>query len=457
MKPARFKYNKRKGFALIVSMIFVLVFSAMAVAMFSASGTNVQIAGNHHKANMAFSNAESGLEVMRFWLNRIKMPSSTPVVDYFPTILNDLRTDLADNGATHLYPYYDGSISPITVESAEAGTFSVQMKTDPSNPNILQVYVTGTCGEIDRTIRVDYNIVAYEYPIFNFGLATKGPLLFSGNPTLIGANAAWEADIFVESSGDLIALSVIGNTNFDGDINISNPVASVDFNGDVMIAGDHDEEAIANHVFTGVEPPEFPIPDTDRFRVYATGDVIDASTDTTKSMTITNGFIPAGTNPTFDGSVTIKGILFIEQPNVVTFSRNVNLQGMIVADGDLEDPGTNAINIQGNFGTASYPSGDEFDAIRQEVGSSIIAPGFSASFTGNYSTIEGVVAVSGVHFSGNASAVVKGSIINYSDAPAVVEGNTVMTFDRSNSPTVPAGFDTHRILDYTPASYSVVH
>lgn len=457
MKPALSKHQKRRGFALIVSMIFVLVFSAMAVAMFTTSSTNAQIAGNHRKANIAFANAESGLEVMRFWLSHIKMPSSTPPISYYETILSDLRADLTENGISHLHPGYDGSIPAVTLDSDAAGTFSVQIQSDAVNLAILHVFVTGTYGGIDRTIRVDYDVAPYVYPIFSFGLATKGPLQFPGNPTLVGANASWEADIYIESSLSATALLVSGNANFDGDINISNPIATADFRRDVIIAGEHGDEAIANHVFTGVEAPEFPIPDTDRFRTYATGDVIDASTDLSKGMTIVNGTILAGTNPTFESSVTIQGILFIEQPNVVTFNRNVNLQGMIVADGELDEPAENAINILGNFGTSSYPEGEQFDAIRHEVGSSIIAPGFSASFTGNYSTIEGVVAVSGVHFSGNANALIKGSIINYSDSPAEVEGNVLMTFDRSDSPSVPAGFDTHRILDYVPSSYSMVH
>ena len=94
--PAKSQCQKRSAFALIVSMIFVLVFSAFAVAMFSASGVNVQIANNHHKANVAFANAESGLEVMRFWLNRIEMPSSTPVTNYHETILSNFRADITN-------------------------------------------------------------------------------------------------------------------------------------------------------------------------------------------------------------------------------------------------------------------------------------------------------------------------------------------------------------------------
>ena len=158
--PAHVKNQKRNGFALIVSMIFVLVFTALAAAMFSASGTNVQIAGNHHKANRAFSNAESGQDVMRFWLNRIKMPASTPVEYYFATIVHDLRDDLADNGVTRLHPHYTGIIPPVDVGAPEDGTFSVEMKMDVSNPTVLQVYVTGSYGGIDKTVRNDYNIIA---------------------------------------------------------------------------------------------------------------------------------------------------------------------------------------------------------------------------------------------------------------------------------------------------------
>ena len=95
-------------------------------------------------------------------------------------------------------------------------------------------------------------------------------------------------------------------------------------------------------------------------------------------------------------------------------------------------------------------------ADRQEEGSSIIVPDFDVSFTGNYSAIEGVVAAGTLHFSGNASAVVKGSLISFADAPTVVEGNVSLTFDRANSVTIPAGFDTKRILAFNATTYETV-
>ena len=130
------------------------------------------------------------------------------------------------------------------------------------------------------------------------------------------------------------------------------------------------------------------------------------------------------------------------------------LQGIIVAEGDIEaDPITDRIDVLGNFASGPYPAGIEFDAIRGEDGSSIVAPGFSMSFQGNFSTLEGVVAVSGISFSGNVSAQIKGTIINYSDDPMFIGGNAVMNFDRVNSTKIPAGFDTHRVLTYNPSSY----
>jgi hypothetical protein len=251
----------------------------------------------------------------------------------------------------------------------------------------------------------------------------------------------------------------IGNLNFDGDISIGNAAANVDFEAAVQIAGEFGQTAIDNHVSIGNDSPEFPTPDTERFRVYATGPVINNSSDPLLSApgpTLTNALIQGGTNPTFQGSVTINGVLFIEHPNRVTFSKNVALNGIIVGDGEVKDadPASRRIDILGNFASGPYPADPQFDVIRAEVGTSILAPGFFVTFSGNFSTLEGVVAVSGIHFAGNVNAQMKGSIINYSNSPTVIEGNAVMNFDRAGTTKIPAGFDLYREMDYVPTSYA---
>ena len=60
----------RKGMALIIAMIFVVIFSALGISMATMSGVNVQIANNHHNLNAALAAAESGQEVVRYLLSR---------------------------------------------------------------------------------------------------------------------------------------------------------------------------------------------------------------------------------------------------------------------------------------------------------------------------------------------------------------------------------------------------
>jgi len=450
--------RRHRASVLVVSMIFILIFSALAVSMAAMTDANVQLASNHHNIKAALASAQSGQEVIRYWLSDLLISSSTPISQYLSAIITTLQNNLSDTGISNITVQNDGSISTVMLDATEGCCFDGQILIDANDPTILRCRVTGHSNTTSRTITVEYSISPYEFPIFNYGLATKGPLNFPGNPRVTAVNSAWEADMFVESSGNTTAVYVGGNTNFDGEVNIGNTLASVDFVGDVQIAGDSGQTAIDNHVHIGMDSPEFPTPDTDRFIPYATGNVINSSTDLSADNILVNCKIAAGTNPVFPKSVTIQGILLIESPNKVTFSNNVALEGIIVADGDVvnSDPASRSIDIMGNFSSGPYPSGSEFDGIRQEEGSSIVAPGFYTSFGGNFSTLEGVVAVSGVQFTGNMDAQIKGTIINYSNSSTLVEGNVTMNFDRVNSTKIPAGFDLYRELDYNPSTYSEV-
>ena len=77
MAPAKKKKKlNRRGAVLIVSMIFVLIFSALAVSMATMSNTNVQLASNQHKANSALSAAQSGIECGKYIISTISLGSS---------------------------------------------------------------------------------------------------------------------------------------------------------------------------------------------------------------------------------------------------------------------------------------------------------------------------------------------------------------------------------------------
>ena len=52
--------------------------------------------------------------------------------------------------------------------------------------------------------------------------------------------------------------------------------------------------------------------------------------------------------------------------------------------------------------------GAEFAAISEETGTFLIAPGFSSDFSGQSNIINGVIAVAGVRFTGQAGGTING-------------------------------------------------
>jgi hypothetical protein len=451
------RHTFRGGSALVTCTLVLVIVSVMAVSLAAIAGANLEMAVTQKEANQAFASAESGLEVMHYWLSRVRLPSTTPPAQYLSALIASVQSDLAANNISNFQVNDEGSILPVTLSAVTRQDFRGQWSADPGNPTILRVTANGTSGPAARTITVQFHIAPYHFPIFDFGIATKGPLVLKYNPKIFAANAGWEADIYVESADSLVAVDIGKNATLAGDLEIGNPQATVSCGGSLSMGGTVSYVAEEDR-------PEFPVPDVQRFRKYATGPVLGKTSDFSQS-TYTNAVIAAGTDPEFTASnVSIRGILYIEAPNKVTFGKITSLEGVIVADGDVNHPGDNQINIgttdakiPANFTSGPVPSGAQFDALRQEEGSCILAPGFQVSFMKNFGALNGVIAASGLYFANNANAKIQGTLINYSDQPLIIERNLNATFDRSAQVKIPAGFDLYRVLEYDPASYAMVH
>jgi len=456
------RHKNRKGAALLMSMIVLTILSTWAVAMYSISGTNVQLAENQCKADGARASAESGVEVMRYWLSHFAVPGDTAASAVFGLLANSLASDLADNGVSQMAPSYSGStigIASVPLNSSTEQSFSAQITEEP-NKETIRVDVTGTYGSASRRIQFAYKIDTRADNVFDYGVATKGPLSLAGNILLDGVTISLESDVYIESENSILALSIIGNSQIAGDVHIGNSLATVDLQGGKAgIGGETGSDAIDKHVSFGVAPTEFPTPNPDYFKHYATS-VIDSSTDTTADATFENVRIAAGTNPNFSGHVTLEGIVFIETPNVVTFTGGSTVTGIIVGNGDTDDDsGTNQINFVGNVDSRpvkDLPQEPQFDGIRDEQGTFLMAPGFLCTFGGSFNTLNGAIAGNGIEFFGNAGGTVAGSILNYADRDMTLSGNSDLLFNRSGTVEIPAGFVPEIVLNYDPDSYSEV-
>jgi Tfp pilus assembly protein PilX len=449
-----------RGTVLIVSMIFVLIFSALAVSMATISGANIQIAQNQRNANDARSCAQSGLESIRFWISRLSIPGTTAPDQRFYQISNSLQSELTASGVTNIAAVYDGSsitIPAVTLDSAKNQSFSALiLQTDSET---LRVDVTGVAGPITRTISANYKLTTRAHTVFDFGVATKGPLSLSGNVELETVNVAVGASVYIESNNSNLALSISGNSQIADNVTIVNPIANVFLQGaKAGIGGQTGQAAIDNHVSFGSSPTEFPAPNPDYFEPYPTS-IVNSTTDTS-DVTLDNVRIIAGTNPTFSGQVTLRGIIFIEAPNIVSFQGNTTITGLIIANGDVDDDsGTNQIIFSGNvtsYSVTQLPDQEQFAAIKTQTGTFLMAPGFAASFSGNFHTLNGVIAANGITFHGNAGGTVSGSVINYAETQMEMTGNSDILIYPSGTTNMPAGFAPKIILQYDPCSYSEI-
>lgn len=453
--PKKYVRLNRRGAVLIISLIFVVIFSALAVSMASLSGTNVQLASNQHRLNSALSSAQSGLQVMQYWLTRVKIPNSTVPSNYLSTIVNTLQNDLAANSISNISISYDGStitVPSVTLASVRDMRFEAAIR--QLNDDTLQMDVTGTNGQITRTIRVNYNIKPYKNPIFDYGIATKGPLNMQGNPNVDGLNQSIEADVYIESANNDDALLMKGNSAIAGDVSIANLDANPSVSNSSSIGGETGQDAIDNHITFGAST-DFPVPNPGVFEHYV-DNIFEPETDTTTNLTLENIRIPADTNPHFSGHVILKGIVFVESPNIVEFTGNADITGIIIGDGDLNFPDEeNQLIFRGNVDSSSVSELDAtFGDIREETGTFLLAPGFSASFGGSFETLNGVIAASGIEFFGNAGGTVNGSVINYSETPMTLDGSIDLVFDRFELIEIPAGFDTDKVLEFQPGTYT---
>ncbi|GAF81105.1 unnamed protein product, partial [marine sediment metagenome] len=206
--------NTRKGIALIVSMIFLAIFASLTVAMLTMSSTNVRIADNHRQSSRAFESADSGLEVVRYWLGGMDVDAKdlTTVVDNLNSSLTSANiTNFAAVGDSYYDPNYltiDDSGSAVSLNSQTNQAFSATASM--LDADTLQVDVTGTNGTLSRTLRANFNFAVRANTVFDYGVATRGALHMVGQSEISGTDPnvlRIDAGVYIEGIDELDGLS----------------------------------------------------------------------------------------------------------------------------------------------------------------------------------------------------------------------------------------------------------
>lgn len=440
--------RRRVGAALIAALGVLVLLASLALYLSLTGVTGLYQNRNHRSIVDAELAAQSGLSYLALVLRTAEIDdwsSNQAILDSLAAKLDGL---LSGSGTLGGYAVgYDGStITVPTIVLEDGRSFTAQFTSLDGNLVLLNVVGQSlgpgpVGGSVERSIAIELELtpeIAFEY-----GMFAKGPIVIGDFLNYRGAKDPCEASAFSAAGG--LAISVLGG-HIDGDVITSEPDATVFMGGTVGGAIRQANRAPQPKVYPGI------------FEPFATN-IVDASTDTS-SGTFTNIRIKAGTDPTF-GDVSIRGVMYVEAPNKVTFTSNVDIIGVVVS----EDPGPGAspldhsIYFKNNLsvgGLDELPNTPEFATLRTMAGSAFLLPGFTLEFKNNFTTVGGTIAAEQIITKNNLVGTVYGSIIALGDGGLELKNNSTLTIDRSKYPNLATGLSPGlpRPLTPRPSTYA---
>jgi hypothetical protein len=453
----RSNYRKRRcarGSAYLIAILALTLFSTLALAFASFTTMNLRQGDNGRNSADALLAAESGLEYMLLELQHTRLPGTTNATNFVDNMHAALGARLDGS------PNLNGQMISKTADSVIVppistmdGEFSAALNW--TSDNRVRLVVTGVNVAVERRIELLMGVESRRPAVFDYGLASRGPISIYGNARIIGVNDPSEANVLSATESSTTAIHVDGSAEISGDLSVSGSGTTVTISGSPTIAGSKDPSVWADHVHFGVEAPDFPETNTESLAPLATV-TIDGTTDINKDLVLNNVRIKAGTNPVFSNKVVLNGIVYVEAPNIVKFEGQTVLNGFIVTEKSDEPIENNQLHFAGNvesYGVEALPDTAEFADVKQMPGTFVCAPDFGVTFAGNFSTINGSVAADQLTFTGTASGTVKGSVVGLSDRPTDLGGTVDIFVDRAGAVQNPPGFVDSFILEPLDQSY----
>ena len=435
-----------RGTTSVLAMMYLVLFSTMAIGFYAMTNTQSQIVGNDHRTSRSQAAAESGMEFMRYQLARVSIPPDTAPERVLPELIADLRANLHDT------PNLEGHTIEVNGNTVRIPGGGGAVKLDARGDAHFRATITDWAGEIvckvegsaggftaSRAITMDFSRAQRPTRAFDYAVASKGQILMRKgavstvtgvDPTIASMMSTMAADPAINVSGGVIG----------GDLSVTEQ-GGVSVTGGTVGGESNPSRILDEHVHTA-EPPEFPQINTDVYRRYATNTYVAGL------ATQQNIRIPPGTNPRFNGGDTVRGIMYVEAPNTVTFRGNFNLQGFIVFE-NAGNSTSNILDFRGNVRQEPVPADPEFDPLRATSGVAILAPTTLVAMWGSTdSYLRGNVITGRFNFGGSADIIMdRGTLMTYDEAAGACtfNGKTILfaSTGGDNMPTEGITYSTY--------------
>lgn len=443
--------HQRRGVTSMLAMLYLVLFAVLAMGFYATTTISAQLSHNEQNTVGSHLAAETGVDFVRNALYQVKFPARTTPANVLAVVSADLEDAL--NGTGNLGSNYVDMTGSNKIEMPagynrfiEAGggqRFRAEISRDTSYDAVvgatsddkskLVVIVTGRAtGTAEQTkIKVTFKREEGPTDFFRNGMVSAGQVNILTKNMVLGLPVDHAKIVTLSTVTPPITIGTAASTSYggvQGDLYVPSTAANPVVYPNWSVGGSTNQiDIMTNHVHKMPvdDLPPIPVPVTSIYKPYATNNYVAGL------LNYTNIIIPPNTNPTFNGPVNIKGVVWIRQPNKVTFAGQCDITGVIVS----EDSGvgtllSNQIIFSGNggvkAGVEALPNDPQFVGLKQYPGSFIVAPGFDVQMTGNFGAIAGHITGDKVTISGSSASSITGSVVALKST-MTIGGNTAAT------------------------------
>jgi hypothetical protein len=282
----------RRGATAIIAMLYLVLFSSLAVGFVAATQTAVQVAYNDDSSQRAQLAAESGMDFVRYHLHAMTIDRKTPKDQLLQTVYNELAAAL--NGSPNLgggiISLVNGQIQipadptkhVFVNDAGDVAKFRAIVELAPGfrDPALEQadtdllVSVAGyhkLSASSARGVQMDFKIKDKPSTLLKFGVAARGPIVMRSNANISGVSGEASFGSVLTTTTSNPAMSMAGSASVSGDVAITDPTNRLSYSSNASVGGYPAGSAEGQaHIHIGVEAPQFPYVDTSVFEPYAT-------------------------------------------------------------------------------------------------------------------------------------------------------------------------------------------
>src|SRR4051794_21509209 len=197
------KKSRQKGFALIGVLLFLVLLSAMAITLSYTVRTEKRIGGSDQEGNLAYYDAEAGMEKMTADLGALYEKTKSPSAATITGLGNDkpVLPDVGYNYVFNVQANADGSPKS-RVQTISAGDFAgLSAQIIPINLDVTATRVSGAQAHMTRDVEVA------QIPVFQFGVFSDSDLSYFAGPNFdFGGRVHTNGDLYLaEGNGSTLS------------------------------------------------------------------------------------------------------------------------------------------------------------------------------------------------------------------------------------------------------------